>query len=100
VLESTQRISYRYSKHAFPIKKKCGHGRVCCAGDNESACLIRRSGDEVYLMGSFEWYARKDEWRGVEEIGGCGKRETRGGSILSYFHGKEWRQGRLERWRQ
>jgi hypothetical protein len=22
VLESTQRISYRYSKHAFPIKKK------------------------------------------------------------------------------
>jgi hypothetical protein len=53
---------YRYSKHAFP-EESCGHGRLFCAGDNKSVCLIRRFEDEVYLMGSSEWYARKDKWR-------------------------------------
>jgi hypothetical protein len=60
-----QQVTYRYSKHAFP-RKKSGHGRVYCAGDNESVCLIRRSEDEVYLMGSSGWYAQNTsggEWR-------------------------------------
>jgi hypothetical protein len=87
---------YRYSKHAFSKKKKCGHGRVCCAGDNESVCLNRRSGDEVYLMGSFEWYAQKDKWRRVEDVGrGRQGTDQYSAAFMGRSGGKEgWRDGK------
>jgi hypothetical protein len=53
-----------------------------CKGDNESVCLIRRSGDEVYLMGCSEWYVGskwkervwmwQEGWVGKKEEGGNG----------------------------
>ena len=36
----------------------------------------------------------------MEGIGGRGNGEIEKRSILSCFHGKEWRQEMLERWRQ
>jgi hypothetical protein len=65
--------------------------------DNESGCLIRRSEDEVYLMGSFEWYARKDKWRGVMDVGRGDKEwvDQYSAASMGRSGGKEgWRDGK------